>query len=86
MANNHEEEVYLQTDVVRGHLVYTCEITGGNGLKVTCVYRFVANRHRLSKERGSFPSAWCSPSILMFHLALVKAIMVYVRFYDTGVY
>ena len=53
VAINHEE-VYLYTDVVRGHHVYTCEITGGkkrgNGLEATCVYHFVAKRYRLIKK------------------------------------
>ena len=54
VAIDHEEEVYLYTDVVHGHHVYTCEITGGkkreNGLETTCVYRFVVKRHWLIKK------------------------------------
>ena len=29
VAIDYEKEVYLYTDVVRGHHVHTCEITGG---------------------------------------------------------
>ena len=54
VAIDHEEEVYLYTDVVRGHHIYTFEITGGskrgNGLEATSVYRFVAKRQQLIEK------------------------------------
>ena len=51
---DQEKDVYLYTDVVHGHRVYSCEMTGGkirgNGLEATYVHHFVAKRHGLIKK------------------------------------
>ena len=87
VAIDHKKEVYICIDVICGHHVYTCEVTGGkkrgNEMEVTCVYCFVEKRHWLINKLEVLlqPCAVHESSPLIF-TGFAKSLNLYVSFCD----